>query len=196
MKSERDFDFERFVRKACMKNMLGAYAGIALLFLLGLFFVSFGIAIPFIPVLLLGLLPWGGIALLIIRFKGDLKGEDYWISLLVNHPEKVIWIKPIRVRHTAAYVITLYHEMNFQLLTADGIAIAIKCDSPLDQQIFLRGLKKYVPHAHAGYDERAEDLYRSYRPQFIELLKQEHRYRPVGQLDQGGISTYEQRVSQ
>jgi hypothetical protein len=72
--------------------------------------------------------------------------------------------------------------MHFQLRTSDGLAFTIKCDSPEDQKLFFSGLMQYVPHAHYGYDAQAEQVYSAFRPQFIEMLKQQERYLPVAQL--------------
>jgi hypothetical protein len=182
MNTNRDPEFETFVEDASMKNSLGLYAGTAVLFLLGCFLLYWGVRLGFAPIFIMGLLPWGGIAFLLFRFKGELKGGTYWVNLFYEHPEKIIWIKPINVRHTAAFLITLYQEMHFQVRTSDGLSITIKCDSQQDQQVFFKGLHRCTPDAHIGYDERVEHLYAQHRSQFIELLKQENRYLPVTQF--------------
>ncbi|HEU4716740.1 MAG TPA: hypothetical protein VFU15_02860 [Bacteroidia bacterium] len=183
MPVKRDFDFERIIRDTCWKNKIGAIAGIVVLFLLSIFFIYFGIKIPFAPILILGLLPLGGIALVVYRFRGDLKGEDYWIDELVHHPERIAWIKPVRVQHTAYYVVTLYHESYYQLLDINGLAIMIKCNSPEDQLLFLRGVKRYTPHAHIGFSHVVQSLYNRNPAEFIRMVTESRAYLPVGTMN-------------
>jgi hypothetical protein len=178
----RNFEFERFVRNACAKNMAGAVVGIILMVALAVFFLGFGIAMPFIPIIVIGLIPLGAIFLMVFRFKGDMKGGEYWVNLMVNEPGKIVWIKPVNIRHTAAYVITLYNEMHFQILTSDGISIMIKCVSPQDQYVFVSGLKQYVPHAHFGYHDLIQFHYKSGPTEFLQELKDNGLYHPVQNL--------------
>lgn len=178
----RNFEFERFVRSAVSNNFLGSIAGIIILVLLALFFIGFGISIPFIPILVVGIIPVLGILLLVSRFKGDLKGSDYWIDQLVQEPQKIVWIKPINIRHTAAYVITLYNEMHFQVLNTDGLKVLIKCDSPANQHLFIRGFAQYAPHAHIGFNDAVEYCYNAGPGNFIGELQRKGLYNPVGAM--------------
>ena len=182
MNTNRDPYFERFVRDASGTNAIGSYIGMGLLFLLGLFFVYWGFRLGLIPLAIPGLLCWGGIALIIYRFRGQLKGGDYWVDLLVNQPQKIIWVKPVNIRHTAYYVVTLYQETHFHLLTTDGTSIDIKCDSPAAQQVFFNGIRRYIPYAHIGYSEQVQYCYNQHRDQFIAALQHNQLYHPVMHL--------------
>jgi hypothetical protein len=182
MQINRNFAFERLVRSAVSGNSIGGIVGIVVLLALALFLISFGFRLPFVPLIVMGLIPLGGIALIIYRFRGDLKGSDYWIDQLVQEPHKIVWIKPVNIRHTAAYVITLYNEMHFQVLNRDGLATMIKCDSPENQVLFISGMKQYAPHAHIGFTEAISHHYRSGPQQFIAELQRNGLYNPVGAM--------------
>lgn len=180
MPTSRNFQFERLIRSAVSKNLVGGIVGVVLLSVFGIFLLGSGIAMLFVPIIIIGLIPVGGIFLIVSRFKGDFKGGDYWINLLNNEPQKIVWIKPVNIRHTAAYVITLYSEMHFQILTTDKLAIMIKCESRESQQLFLRGMQEYAPHAHIGYSDMAAFYFRSDPNDFIADLKGNNEYNPIG----------------
>jgi hypothetical protein len=194
MNGSRNFAFERFIRSAASKNSAGSIAGIVLLALFGLFFLGFGIAIPFVPIILIGLLPIGGIAMIVARFKGDLKGGEYWINLLVLEPEKIVWIKPVNIRHTAAYVVTLYEEMHFQIMTSEGLGILIKCNTREDQVLFIGGMRQYVPHAHLGYSDIINFHYKSDPTAFIQELKESGLYQPVLSMEERSFKQVNENV--
>lgn len=185
MQHQHNFEFERFVRNAVAKNMAGSIVGLIILCLLALFFLGFGFAMLFVPIIIVGLIPAGGIFLMLYRFKGDLKGSDYWINQLTMEPAKIVWITPVNIRHTAGYVFTLYNEMNFQILNSDGLKILIKCDERRQQLMFLYGLKQYVPHAHFGFSDRVEYYYKENPQTFLHELYANGLYAPVYNLDLG-----------
>lgn len=182
MNTNRDPCFEQYVRDACGKHNVGAYFGMALLFFLGLFFVVYAIKLFLFPLMIPGLLFWGGIALIFYRFRGQLKSGDYWVDLLVNQPQKIIWVKPVNVRHTAYYVVTLFQESHFHLLSSDGASLDLKCDSDASRRVFFNGIRRYIPYAHIGYSPQVQYCYDNYRNQFIQALQQNNIYNPVMNL--------------
>lgn len=115
-------------------------------------------------------------------FKGDFKGADYWEDVFKNHPEKIVWIMPITVKHTAAYVVTLYREQKFQILTDEGMKVTIKCDKTGDPQSFLNGCAQYIPQAHIGYSPQVKSTYKQDPATFIQNLTEFDMYVPLGEL--------------
>jgi hypothetical protein len=116
------------------------------------------------------------------KFIGDFKGPDFWVDMIKNNPENIVWIKPITTKHTVGLVLTLYKEQKFQLLTADGMAMTMKCDKPIDAQIFIQGLRDHMPNAHVGYTAQIQSAYKRSQSTFIETLKSLGVYTPINQL--------------
>jgi hypothetical protein len=112
-------------------------------------------------------------------FSGELRGGQYWIDLIKTHPEKIVWIKPIVTKHTVGYIITLYKERKFQLLTKGGLKITMKCDTEEERQLFFEGIKNYLPHAHIGYSPDIAALYSSGSAKFIGSLQSRRLYTPI-----------------
>jgi hypothetical protein len=89
------------------------------------------------------------------KFIGDFKGPDFWVDMIKNNPDNIVWIKPITTKHTVGLVVTLYKEQKFQLLTADGLAMTMKCDDAMSSQIFIQGLRDHMPNAHVGFTSQS-----------------------------------------
>jgi hypothetical protein len=119
---------------------------------------------------------------LAILFSMGFTTNKYWINLVNNKPENVIWIKPITVKHTVGLVVTLYKEKKFELLTVDGKNLTINCNSEDIQKVFFEGIKKYFPHSHIGYNPEIQKLYFADRINFILILQKYNAYFPVNNI--------------
>tara|TARA_B100000809_G_C14940053_1_gene460058 strand:+ start:302 stop:841 length:540 start_codon:yes stop_codon:yes gene_type:complete len=142
-----------------------------------LFFVYWGFKIPFlfIPAVILGAIGY----LIYKKFSGDFKGGGFWMDMIKNNPENIVWIKPITTKHTVGLILTLYKEQKFQILTADDISVTIKCDKSIDSQIFLNGIKIHMPHVQLGFSHQIKSIYKQNPKEFIENLKQQNLYTPI-----------------
>ena len=99
--------------------------------------------------------------------------------MIKNNPENIVWIKPITAKHTVGLIVTLYKEQKFQILTADGLAVTLKCDKPNEAQVFLNGVRDHMPLAHLGYTDHIKRLYKEGPSTFIEALKEDKLYTPI-----------------
>jgi hypothetical protein len=114
------------------------------------------------------------------KFQGDFKGPDFWIDMLNENPANIVWIKPITVKHTVGFVITLYSEQKFQILTAENMAVTIKCDKAGQAEVFLKGCQEIIPNSHIGYTSQIKSIYLSDPANFIAKLKSSQLYSPIG----------------
>jgi hypothetical protein len=117
------------------------------------------------------------------RTKGELKSGNYWLNLVKNDPGKIVWIKPVEVKHTVGYVITLFRLKEFQLLTRENEHITIVCDNDEYREIFFRGIRKYLPHAHIGYTSQVSGIYVEDPAYFLRHLEKRRLYKPAGNFD-------------
>lgn len=105
---------------------------------------------------------------------------NFWLKTIKSTPENIVWIKPITVKHTIWYMVTLYKTYHFQLYTRDNRCIAIDCNGDDEQKIFFEGIKKYIPHAHIGYNLNIEEMYERNPEGFINALQNKQVYEPLG----------------
>lgn len=169
--------YENLIRKGAGAAQAEAGLGMLLFVSFILFFVYWGFQIPFlfIPAVI-----FGGIGYLIYKkLPGDFKGSDFWVDMIKNNPENIVWIKPITTKHTVGLVITLYKEQKFQMLTANGIFVTMKCDKENEAEIFLNGVKNHMPNAQLGFSHQIKNIYKQDPSQFIENLKQKGLYTPI-----------------
>jgi hypothetical protein len=146
---------------------------------LGLFILYFGVKLFMFPLILLGILTisWS-IYLLKNHYKGELKGPEFWLDILKNEPERIVWIKPIIEKTKVYYVFTLSSVRKFQLLTNDGLKATFSCDTDEEQGTFFNGVKAYLPHAQLGYSIEIETIYKESPKKFIEQVEKNRMYTP------------------
>lgn len=179
-------DLVGIVDQQCIKAILSGWAGFALLTAMAAFFVYWGIKIPFVPILLIGLAAAAVPFWVYWRFKGDFKGASFWIDLLQSQPENIVWIKPVITKHTVGYVFTLYQERSFELYTHDGLRLRLQIDSLQNHRLFFDAIQTHLPHAHIGYSEEVDSLYRLDKPGFIQNLQDKQWYRPIADFTEQG----------
>ncbi len=175
-----DEAFDKLIRSSAENASLGTL--FAMLILVGLLFFVLNSAME-LPIFFV---PAVGIAIAIVyflrKFKGDFKGGYYWQTVLFEEPERIVWIKPITEKHTVALVITLFKIGKFQFLTSDGLQKTITCDSDENRSLFFRGIKQCVPHAHIGYSERVDAIYKDDPATFLLALQRANLYEPVSDI--------------
>lgn len=175
--------FEDLIESTSQGATLGTILGILILFGFGAYLLYLGIAyrsfIPFVAGLAIAIL---GVILLIKQDK-EYKGKDYWVKLLKEHPEKIVWIKPIITKHTVGFVFTLYRDHKFQLLTTDEEGIMLNINTETERQIFFNGIFAYLPHAHIGYTPEVDALFSANPESFITTLQERQLYRPLDSFD-------------
>lgn len=122
-------------------------------------------------------------SLVSIYFKtGHFSGSDFWISMIKDQPEHIVWIKPVVEKVTLAHVITLSKTKKFQLLTKHDRKLEITCETAAAGQVFIDAVKESLPHAHIGYSNSISILYSSNPEKFIENLKLKNLYTPIDMI--------------
>lgn len=176
-------NFDKLIISSCNSN--DNESTLVIIFLGGFvaaffyFAVEFHLNILFIPGFLIGI-----IAFLFYRKRaGMFKNGDFWLSMIKDNPENIVWIKPIVTKHTIGYVIPLYDTRQFQILTKDGLETLIKSDTKDEAIVFFKGLMNYVPHAQIGYSRAINQIYKNNRIGFIESLKEKGLYTPVNSIE-------------
>ena len=169
--------YENLIRKGTQGAQNEAMSAMGLLGVIGLICLYYSSKSIFV---LIPLVIFGAVGYFVYKkFSGDFKGGDFWVNMIKNNPENIVWIKPITTKHTVGLIVTLYKEQKFQILTADGLFVTMKCDNSIDSQIFLNGLREYMPHAQLGFTHQIKRIYKQGPKQFIENLKQQNLYTPI-----------------
>jgi hypothetical protein len=175
--------FEDLIETTSQGATLGGILGILILFGFGAYLLYLGISyrsfIPFIAGLAIVIT---GIVLLRKTDK-EYKGKDYWVKILKEHPEKIVWIMPIVTKHTVGFVFTLYRDHKFQLLTTSEEGITLNINTETERQIFFNGIRQYLPHAHIGYTPEVDALFSANPENFITILQERQIYRPLDSFD-------------
>lgn len=175
--------FEDLIETTTQGATLGGILGILVLFSFGAYLLYLGIEYRFFLPIIAGIaIAILGIILLRNQDK-EYKGKDYWVNLLKEHPEKIVWIKPIITKHTIGYVFTLYRDHKFQLLTTSKEGIILNINTETERQIFFNGIREYLPHAHIGYTLEIDALFSANPENFITILQERQLYRPLDTFD-------------
>lgn len=175
--------FEDLIETTTQGATLAGILGILMFFGLGAYLLYLGIEYKFFLPIIAGIaIVTLGIILLRKQDK-EYKGKDYWVTLLKEHPEKIVWIKPIITKHTIGYVFTLYRDHKFQLLTTDEEGIILNINTETERQIFFNGILEYLPHAHIGYTPEIDALFSANPENFITILQERQLYRPLDTFD-------------
>jgi hypothetical protein len=175
--------FEDLIESTSQGATLSGILGILILLGFGAYLLYLGIASRFFLSIITGLaLVTLGIILLRKQDK-EYKGKDYWVKILKEHPEKIVWIKPIITKHTVGYVFTLYRDHKFQLLTTSEEGIILNINTEISRQVFFNGIREYLPHAHIGYTREVDALFSADPENFITILQERQLYRPLDTFD-------------
>jgi hypothetical protein len=172
--------YEKLIRKGAsgaQNEALMAMGVLGLIVLICLYYSTISI-FTLIPAAIFGLVGF----FIYKKFIGDFKGSDFWVHIIKNNPEKIVWIKPITTKQTVGLIVTLYNEQKFQLLTADGISMTMKCDKPMDAQIFIQGVKDNLSHVHLGYSSQVNSIYKRNSSEFLNILKSQNLFTSIDQL--------------
>lgn len=102
--------------------------------------------------------------------------------MIKTRPENIVWIKPIIVKHTVGYVVTIFKESQFQLLTKDDLKVTITVDLDSERHLLFEGIRHRLPHIHIGYSAEADALYTSSPENFINALQKRGLYTPLDAL--------------
>jgi hypothetical protein len=171
-------DFEDLVEKNCQDATIKAYFAVSVLFVMAGFLIYWGIKIS-LGIFLIGLGVLFAGFYCINRSGGEFKGGKFWVGMIKENPDYIVWIKPIVTKHTVGFVLVLYKEKKFQFLTKHGTRIVMECSSDKDQQVFFEGIKQHLPNAQIGYSLDTDILYNEGPSNFIKNLQNKGLYHPV-----------------
>ncbi|ABG58441.1 hypothetical protein [Cytophaga hutchinsonii] len=174
-----DEDFETYIKHQCEHVFLAGNFARVLIIGTGICAIAYGTMKFFVPFTILGI----AMLLLAVCFKiGTKHGGAFWVNRIKHKPESIVWIKPIVEKHTVWYLITLFKTSHFQICTRDSIEITFECTDPVERNIFLTGIKKYIPHAHIGYSFPLDHMYIQNPAGFINALQHKNLYLPVADI--------------
>ena len=173
-----DKDFEGLIERSCQDSAIKSNLAVAAIFGLAAFLLYAGIKISLL-LFLFGLVAVGAGFYVINLMSGELKGGKFWLEMIKENPDRIVWIKPILVDHKVAYVFSMYKEKKFQFLTKSKMKITMVCNSEADQKVFMQGIKAYLPNAHLGYSPGVDLLYDEDAQGFVSNLTKKGLYRPV-----------------
>ncbi|MFT4603079.1 MAG: hypothetical protein ACI857_003266 [Arenicella sp.] len=172
-------ELKAFIRKKITKVRIETFIALGFLFALALFFLIAGIIIPFAILIALGVGTGIGGFLLIRKSRGEFNSADFWIQLIEERGDEIIWVKPFKTKHTLGLVITLFEESNFQIFTKDGLRIHFKMNNEQEQKLFFEMVRSYFKDAQVGYSGEVEMLYQLDKSRFKENLIQKGLYTPI-----------------
>jgi hypothetical protein len=172
-------EFEKLVKRNCEISSFNSGIAIITVFILSAFFLYQGLESSTFFLSIAGLAIGYYAYTMTKKFKGEIKGGVFWVDMIKENPENIVWIKPILQKNTVALVITLYKERHFQFLTKDGLRIVMKCDSDKDQQTFIDGIQIHLPNAQFGYSYQMVEIYSTNPENFINALSVKGMYTPI-----------------
>lgn len=128
-----------------------------------------------------------GVIMIVVAFfyhkkhRGVFKGGSYWADLATagKDDNEIVWIKPIIVKEKLAHIITVSETQHFQFHAKNGLNATINCDTDERREIFLTGIKEFLPNAHLGYTPEVNSTYEEDPRNFIHNLKAKSMYVPV-----------------
>jgi len=174
--------FENIIFHKSENETIQVYLLLAVIFGISLYFLNWAIVHQFIislfPCLIFGLMGFYFLKKSNLKFRGG----NFWVNMIKENPENIVWIKPIVEKHTVWYLITLFKVQNFQFLTKDGLSINMKIDTAEEQKIFFDGIKINLPHAQIGYSPKIDLLYDFNPKNFIKALQARNLYTPIDKL--------------
>ncbi|MDH6309708.1 hypothetical protein M2451_002108 [Dysgonomonas sp. PFB1-18] len=174
-------DFKSFI-EGNIDNTRFLYT-IFIIVLLGASVFSFYVAIELSAPLMFVL----GVILIIFAFFeyvmyiGIFKGGAYWARLIAAGKDNnsIVWIKPVVVKEKLYGLIPISETQHFQFLAKNGLKVIINCGTEEKREIFLTGIKEFLPNAHLGYTPKVNSIYEEDPRNFIHNLKERNLYVPV-----------------
>ncbi len=177
---EKEKEFDELIQDSSASNVLQMVMALIVMSGLAVFFIYWGIRIGEEPVLfLIGIGIIIGLIFLFIQRKGEFNEGNFWLGIIKENPDNIVWIDPIVTKEKVAYIITVHESLRFHIRTKDGLKTFIKCNSAEQKAVFWEGIKTYLPHVHIGYSSEVNDIYNQNPQQFIEILKEKELYTPV-----------------
>jgi len=169
--------FKGFISRKCQNLYITAIVKLSILSLMVIFAIYGYFEVQHeVPLII------GGITLLYMisvfyDSRGDLKGGEYWLQLIEEQPEQIVWIKPIQVSYKTGWI-TTDQELQFQILTRDKLKIRFTCDEG-EQKTLFDGAQTYLPKVHFGYSDEVSHLFDKSPKAFISQLEEEGLYQPI-----------------
>lgn len=144
--------FDELILKRCSDASFKAHLALFFAFGTSAFLLFTGITTFSLLFILLGVVFVVIGYIMYSKSPGEFKGAGFWLELIKNNQDKIVWIKPITEKHTIGFVITLFEVKKIQFLTRDDISVTMECDTDEELKIFFEGIKNYLPHVHFGYN--------------------------------------------
>lgn len=179
-----DGDFVELVERNIDKTFTKLYFALLILVLIGFFL--FIVVLKHIFFLFLSA---GYLVLVFMMFykskglKSIIKNGKYEKSIIKNNPELIVWIKPVVTKNMFYGVIKMSEEKSIHLETSTGEGIELYINNSDDLQILIKGIKTMIPHAHFGYSNKAQEIYKKDPDKFLSTLLHLDLYVPACEGD-------------
>ncbi|MCB9233531.1 MAG: phage holin family protein [Bacteroidia bacterium] len=172
--------FDTLIQNNATKGSL-AYGLGGAIFLIGfMFFVYWGILLGMSFMYVVAAFALLIAVVLFLASWSAARGGARWIDLIENHPEKVVWIKPVVTKHKVALFITAFETNSFSIYAKGGNHLRLECNSEPDQKAFLEMVAEHLPQTHIGYSYEVEKIFNEGSEKFIETLQDKELFRPIG----------------
>ena len=106
------------------------------------------------------------------------KGLKYWTEIFEDHPEELVWIKPIETSHTVALVLTVNTSYKYELFLENGSKLILETAKERIPE-FYKGIRIHAPHAHFGYSREIKKLYKKDKKNFLKNAKEKGLFRSI-----------------
>lgn len=131
---------------------------------------------------------WSNIVMLLIMYlilgvfywshRSEFRPFSYWINIIENEPEQVVWLKPIQIDHTAYFLVTYARSYKYELFLKNGDKLKVMCPND-KREDFVQIFQKYTPHVHFGYSKKVAKFYQKDKSTFLENIKNAGIYLPI-----------------
>ncbi|MCI5056512.1 MAG: hypothetical protein MRY83_10415 [Flavobacteriales bacterium] len=162
------------IRNAYLLGLLGSMIPVGFLLYGG---IKFGI----LPLTIMAF----GLVLFLTLFyylsRGSILGSSYWLNLIYESPDQIIWVKPFKVKERVA-LMPVDEKMLFKLYTIGKVSITFSFEDKYEMRTFRDQFMKLIPNAHFGYSIQAQMLYKKNPSTFISTLKSTNEYFALGAL--------------
>ena len=173
------FSFNHFLSKKCDAAWAKQFYSLCAIFLIFISTFVLWVKQDYYPFLILSAISFVGGFYSYSKNKGSFKDQKYWLSLMKNHPEDFVWIKPITVKTTLGFVLTINVENHFEIFLKNNTSIRLNCSGILENKKFLEGVRHYLPHVHFGYSREVNEIFSHSAYKFTEELKSQNLYTPI-----------------
>lgn len=115
-----------------------------------------------------------------VSISNNIKSEE-WINTFEEYPSKVIWAKPINVKHKVGLVLPIGEENFIEIWTSDRKKLIFEFNNSDEVLKFYQLANTCFPDAQLGYSSEIEEIFVMNTDIFIEVLKKLNLYYSISE---------------